>query len=354
MIFKQMYCRETCTFTYIIADASTREAVIIDPVYELVDRDLGLVDELQLKVLYCLDTHIHADHVTAGWLIRERTGCQYGVGKKNGAENVDIPLVDGQELHFGSHVLRTIETPGHSSGCMTYAVANMLFTGDCLFVRGCGRSDFQSGSASQLYHSIKEILFSFPDNTLVYPAHDYNGRLFTSIGEEKAFNPRIGGKANEDDFVGYMDNLNLAHPARIKEAVPLNLKGGRPSGQTQPPSWGPVTIDFAGIPQVEAKWVSENLSDLQLIDVRRREEIEESGTLSGAIHIPLEALGSSVNQIDTQKPTVVICRSGRRSGHAVTLLKDNGLHQVANLKNGILNWEEMALPFVSYDWKKTS
>lgn len=344
MILRQLFERDTYTFTYLLADEESREAVIIDPVYEMAGRDLALIEELGLKLLYCLDTHCHADHVTSAWVLRQKTGCKYGLAKANKAQYVDLELEDGHTVAFGKHEVKVLATPGHTNGCLSFAVGDMLFTGDCLFVRGCGRSDFQSGDPAQLYRSITEKLFTFPDHTTVYPGHDYNGRQSTTIGEERKYNSRIGGNANETDFVEYMENLNLPHPARIAEALPANLKSGKPKTETAP-SWAPITTSYGGIPQIDPVWVAQNMEKLQIIDVRRPEEIEDSGTLSGATIIPLDLLskGNRLN-LDPKRDTVVVCRSGRRSGHAVSILMNEGFDHVANVKNGVLRWQELSLP----------
>ncbi len=230
MLFKQLFDQDTWTYTYLLADAETREAIIIDSVIEQVDRDLKLIDELGLKLIYALDTHVHADHVTGAGTLRERTGAQSGVAAVAGVSCVDQNLEHGQKLSFGSYELEVRSTPGHTSGCLTFVVqANgqtMAFTGDALLIRGCGRTDFQQGDSATLRNSVYSEIFSLPNNTVVYPAHDYRGHTTSTVGEEKAHNPRLGNNISEEKFVKIMDELNLAYPKRIDEALPANLACG--------------------------------------------------------------------------------------------------------------------------------
>jgi sulfur dioxygenase len=242
LIFKQLFDQASGTYTYLLAD-STREAVLIDPVYEQYERDLALIRELDLHLLACIETHCHADHVTGAWLLKHTLGCQILASQRSGIELLDRGLRETDELQFGAHTLGVIETPGHTEGCISLLLADesMIFTGDCLLIRGCGRTDFQQGSAHKLFHSIKHKLFNLPDDCILYPAHDYGGRTASSIGEEKALNPRIGGEANENDFVGYMENMHLPHPKLLELAVPANLQAGKPREDELPkqPDWAP-------------------------------------------------------------------------------------------------------------------
>ena len=179
--FRQLFDYDTWTYTYLLWDQDTKEAVIIDPVREQYLRDLEAVTDLQLKLLYALDTHVHADHVTALGMFRDSMGAKTAVGKPAGVGCADILLEDGQELHFGKHSLKALATPGHTDACTSYQVENMVFTGDAILIRGCGRTDFQQGSPENLYRSIHEKIFSLPDETLIYPGHDYRGRLVTCL-----------------------------------------------------------------------------------------------------------------------------------------------------------------------------
>src|SRR5690606_30952000 len=174
------------------------------------------------------DTHAHADHITAAWLLKQKTGCRIALSAAAEAENVDLPLQHGDHFGVEGVELEARATPGHTNGCMSFVLRDhsMVFTGDTLLIRGCGRSDFQQGKPARLYESITQQLFSLPDDCKVYPAHDYNGRTQSSIGEEKRHNPRVGGQANERDFVLYMNAMQLPHPKKIDEALPNNLRSG--------------------------------------------------------------------------------------------------------------------------------
>ncbi|TSC25932.1 MBL fold metallo-hydrolase [Corallococcus sp. Z5C101001] len=226
MIFRQLFDSESSTYTYLIGDASTGQAVLIDPVREQVDRDLKLVGELGLKLTYVFDTHVHADHVTASGLLRERTRCTVASGA-GGAACADLQLHHGDEVRVGPSIFfRVLATPGHTDDSVSYLLEDRVFTGDALLVRGNGRTDFQNGSASQLHDSITRVLFSLPDETLVYPAHDYHGHTVTSIAEEKRYNPRLAGQSLEE-FIHTMETLHLPKPQRIDVAVPANRACGR-------------------------------------------------------------------------------------------------------------------------------
>lgn len=226
-LFYQLFESETSTYTYIIADQITRTAAIIDPVRSQVERDLTLLKELELKLLYVLDTHVHADHITGAGVIRERTGAKSGISAQSGVDCADLLLQDGQKLMLGDKALEVLSTPGHTDTCVSYVFDGMVFTGDALLIRGTGRTDFQQGSAAQLYESIKNKLFALPDNTKVYPTHDYHGQTSSTIGLEKKFNPRIGGSRSKEEFISIMSHLKLADPKNMHEAVPANLMCGR-------------------------------------------------------------------------------------------------------------------------------
>jgi sulfur dioxygenase len=226
VIFYQLYESVSSTYTYLIADKKTGEAALIDTVLEMVERDLKLVSELGLKLKYVLDTHIHADHITGAGEIRKRVGAKTAVSKNANVDCVDLQLEDGQELSLGASKIKAIATPGHTDTCMTYAFADMLFTGDALLIRGCGRTDFQQGSSDRLFESVRTKLFSYPDDTKVYPGHDYKGQTSTSIGVEKMHNARLKETITKEQFNKIMSELKLDHPKKIKEAVPANMACG--------------------------------------------------------------------------------------------------------------------------------
>lgn len=227
MIFRQLFDRESFTYTYLLADQSTKEGILIDPVRENLKRDLDLIKDLSIKLLYTIETHVHADHVTSAYSIREQTGAQMVFGKSTGVDCADRLLDDHELLEFGEHTLRSFSVPGHTDGCMAYLVDGRLFTGDALLIRGCGRTDFQNGSSNELFDSVREKIFSLPDETLIYPAHDYQGRTSSSVGEEKKFNPRLNLNISKEKFGEIMSQLKLDLPKKIHEAVPANIKCGQ-------------------------------------------------------------------------------------------------------------------------------
>lgn len=349
MIFRQLFDQTSSTYTYLLADPRSGKAVLVDPVFEQHQRDAALVRELELELLYTLDTHCHADHVTGAWLMRAAVGSKIALSAAYGARNVDVALAHGHVLRFGEEALEVRATPGHTDGCLSFVTParDRVFTGDALLVRGAGRTDFQAGSASRLFHSIQEQLFTLPDACAVFPAHDYEGRTSSTIGEERAFNPRIGGGAREEDFVGYMRNLGLPHPKQIALAVPANLRSGEPEDgrAPAPPAWGPVVTTYAGLLEIDPAWVASHRADLHVVDVRdRTETVGELGRLDGSQLIPLDELRARVAEIPTDKPVVVVCQTGRRSGMASVVLRKAGLTRVANIAGGMVRWRELGLP----------
>lgn len=224
MFFRQLFDKESSTYTYILADETTKEAIVIDAVIEQHERDVKFLQELGFKVIYAFDTHIHADHVTGMGKLKQALGCKIGQPDTDGLTNADFVIHDGDSITFGQYKIKAIKTPGHTNTDTSYIIDNRVFTGDCLFVRGTGRTDFQSGSAKTMYESITQKLFILPDNTLVYPAHDYKGMMLSTIAEEKHFNPRL--TKGKDKFIEIMENLNLPHPHKIDIAVPANLACG--------------------------------------------------------------------------------------------------------------------------------
>jgi len=350
MIFRQLYDPVSSTYTYLLGCAESREAVVIDPVFEQHARDAALIRELGLDVRYVLDTHVHADHVTAAWLLKQAMGAEIVLSMRYGATDVDRAVDHGDVVQFGSCALEVRATPGHTLGCLTYVTSgqDMAFTGDCLMIRGAGRTDFQGGDVHEMWRSIREQIFSLPDDCLIYPGHDYQGRTVSTVGEEKRFNPRIGGDAREEDFVGYMDNLGLPHPKLLDIAVPANLHSGRPASDTRPDPirWGPVIVTFAGVPEVPPEWVAQHLDELFILDVRSEGEFDgELGRVKGAHLIPLDELRERIDEVPRECPVVVVCQSGKRSAKGAEILLQAGYQKVANVAGGLIHWSRLALPF---------
>jgi glyoxylase-like metal-dependent hydrolase (beta-lactamase superfamily II) len=226
MIFRQLFDTASSTYTYLVADEATGEAALVDPVREHLERDLKLLAELGLRLTWVLETHVHADHVTAAALLRERTGARTVFGVR-GAACADRHVKHGDTIPVGTIAIGVLDTPGHTDDSVSYLVDGRVLTGDALTIRGAGRTDFQNGDPQTLYRSITQVLFALPDTTLVYPGHDYKGQTVSTIGEEKRFNPRLAGKS-EDEFVAIMNALGLPPPKHIAEAVPANRACGAP------------------------------------------------------------------------------------------------------------------------------
>ncbi len=311
--------------------------------FEQVRRDAACVEELGLKLVATLETHTHADHVTGAWLLRERTGSRICVAAAGGAQGADRELRHGDRVVFGKRALEVRATPGHTAGCLTYVLDDhtMAFTGDCLLIRGCGRTDFQEGDAGLLYRSVHEQIFTLPDDCLVYPGHDYRGLMATTVGEEKRYNPRLGGALTQSDFALYMANLHLPHPKQIAVAVPANLHAGRPDAAmaAADPDWAPLKQTFAGIWELEPQWLEEHLAEVTVIDVREPEEFTGPlGHIAGARNLPLGGLPASAETVGKDKPIVTVCRAGGRSAQASVLLTKAGFTRIANLAGGMMRW----------------
>ena len=224
-MFKQMFDQESCTFTYLIIDEVSKEAVLIDPVISHIDDYIHELKSMNCNLKYTLETHVHADHITAGGLLRDKLSTKTAVSALCDAPGADLQLKDGETLTFGGQQIKVMATPGHTSGSVSFLWKDRLFTGDALLINGCGRTDFQGGNARILFDSIMSKIFSLPDETLIYPCHDYNGRRVSCVGQEKSINPRLAGKSVEE-FVSIMNNLNLPKPKLIEIAVPANRMCG--------------------------------------------------------------------------------------------------------------------------------
>ena len=349
LIFRQLFDPQSSTYTYLLGDGASRTAVLIDPVFEQVRRDAALIDELGLKLLATLETHVHADHVTGASLLKQRTGSKIMVSKAGGAEGADRYLVQDDVIAFGNRRLLVRATPGHTAGCLTYVLddSSMAFTGDCLLIRGSGRTDFQEGDPVAMYRSVREQIFALPDECLLYPAHDYRGLTVTSVAEERRFNPRLGGDIAVGDFAGYMKNLRLAHPKLLDVAVPANLRCGRPEGEspTADPVWAPLHYSFAGVWEIDPHALEELQGPVQVLDVREEDEFTGPlGHIAGAVLIPLGQLAARADELRRDRPIVAVCRAGSRSAQATTILQQAGFGEIANLNGGMLRWRAEGHP----------
>jgi glyoxylase-like metal-dependent hydrolase (beta-lactamase superfamily II)/rhodanese-related sulfurtransferase len=351
LVFRQLFDAASSTYTYLLGDARSREAVFIDTVFEQHARDLALLGELQLRLVAVIDTHCHADHVTGAWLMQQATGCRIAISAlyQPPIEGADQLLRPGDHVAFGDRHLEVRSTPGHTDGCITLVLDDqrIAFTGDTLLIRGTGRCDFQHGSAQLMHQSITQQIFTLPGECLLYPAHDYSGRTVTSVAEEKLHNPRVGGAADERDFVGLMANLNLPHPKQIDVAVPANLRSGRPTDGVvpQPADWGPVRHTYAGLLEIEPDWVAEHLERVHVLDVRQPQELQESlGHIAKAQLIPLGELTARLAEVPLDKPVIAVCHAGMRSGQATLILRSAGVARCANMRGGMLLWSQLGLP----------
>jgi glyoxylase-like metal-dependent hydrolase (beta-lactamase superfamily II)/rhodanese-related sulfurtransferase len=352
LIFRQLFDPQSSTYTYLLGDGKAAQAVLIDPVFEQSRRDAALLNELGLRLVCTLETHVHADHVTGAWLLKQQFGSQIALSKASGAVGADRYLAHGDKVAFGARHLQVRATPGHTDGCLTYVLddESMAFTGDCLLIRGSGRTVFQQGDPHVMYRSVHTQIFRLPAPCLLYPGHDYRGLTVTSVAEERRFNPRLGGDIGEDDFAGYMNNLNLPHPKQIEVAVPANLRCGRPQNEAaavSEPTWAPLTYTFAGIWELAPQALEEVASGVQIVDVRQASEFDGPfGHIRDARLIPLGELAQRAGELTRDRPVVAVCRSGGRSAQAVVILQKAGFTQVANLAGGMLRWRANGYPVV--------
>jgi len=224
---RQLFDYDTWTYTYLLWCDKTKKCLLIDPVLEQVDRDLELVAKLGLRLEYVLETHVHADHITAASKLREKIDIKICYGSKSKVEGADILFDDGERFVLGNHEIIAHHTPGHTTGCVSYYVNGYMFTGDTLFIEGTGRTDFQGGSSSDTYDSIRNKIFSYSDETIIYPAHNYNGFMHSTIGHERKFNPNVGDDIKKEMFVENEKLKNRPYPKRFDLAVPANMKCGQ-------------------------------------------------------------------------------------------------------------------------------
>ncbi len=341
IIFYQLLEPSTSTYTYLLADPISKEAILIDTVLDKIERDLTLVQELDLKLKYVLDTHIHADHITGAGAIRKSTGAQTAASSKMQLDCYDLSLNDGDVLSAGSISLKAIATPGHTDGCMSYYTHGMVFTGDALLIRSAGRTDFQQGSATTLYKSITLKLFSLPEETRIYPGHDYQGLPYSTVAQEKKYNRRLNLNTSESEFVKTMGELRLPKPQNMDLALPANLKCG---------ILGPALVftpqTVRGIPEISADDLHAGLGKTKIIDVRTPEEFTgELGHVPGSVLAPLgPELLNYLRSLPKDEEIVLVCRSGARSAHATATSIEIGFAHVINLAGGMIAWNQKKYP----------
>ncbi|HET8932052.1 MAG TPA: MBL fold metallo-hydrolase [Polyangiales bacterium] len=352
MLFRQLFDQDSSTYTYLLADAVTREAVLIDPVFEQFDRDRTLLEELQLQLRYVLDTHVHADHVTSGGLLRDHFGAKTVLSERAGVVCSDLQVKHGDQIRFGSHALEVRETPGHTAGCLSYVCheTRTVFTGDALLIRACGRTDFQQGDPATLYRSVHEQILSLPGDFTIYPAHDYKGRTASSVDEERRWNPRLGQNKVEADFVKIMNELGLPYPRKLDTALPANSRCGVLQETSHEAvkldtTWAPIELSSVGVPEISAEHLAQQASNLLIIDVREQDEYRgELGHIRGSQLVPLSTLSVASRQWPADSAVVTVCRSGGRSGKAALQLARAGFSRVASLRGGMVRWNAQQLP----------
>ena len=342
MLFRQLFDQASGTYSYLLASRRGGEALIIDPVLEKVDRYLQLVRELDLKLVKAVDTHMHADHITGLGALRDKTRCTTVMGEQTKADVVSIRLTDGDKLTIEGLALDVIYTPGHTDDSYSFVMADRVFTGDTLLIRGTGRTDFQNGDPRQQYESIFGRLLKLPESTLVYPAHDYKGDTVSTIGEEKAYNPRLQVKS-VDEYVVLMNNLKLSNPKMMDVAVPANMKVGLHQEEVARRGWAVTAqqgLALIGKP------------DVALIDLREKNERERHGVIPGSLHVPYPSLqenisaGGMLHELakSTGKRLVFYCAFGERSAMAVQAAQDAKLASACHLQGGIAAWKATGGP----------
>jgi sulfur dioxygenase len=338
----QLFDPASSTYTYVLYDTTTRDALIIDPVDEQIERDLEVLRQHGLRLQWAVETHAHADHITSAGLLAEHAGAQTAVPAGCGITTAAVQLADGDTLQFGNETLKALHTPGHTSGSMSFVWRDHVFTGDTLLINGCGRTDFQSGSAAALYHSLTHVLFALPDHTTVWPGHDYHGHLHSSIAQEKAHNARIAGKTLQE-FTATMDALQLPKPKRIDEAVPANLSSGvRHDADGATLQTARAADGYAGDVSATLAHAWWQAGEAVLVDVRTDAEREWVGFVPGAVAVawkqwPGMAMNpdfdSALTAAAGDKKVLLLCRSGVRSIAAAKRATALGL-QAFNILEG--------------------
>ena len=337
MLFRQLFDQTSGTYSYLLASRRGGEALIIDPVLEKVERYLQLIRELDLTLVKAIDTHLHADHVTGLGALRDKTHCITVMGEQSKADVVSMRLADGDKLTIEGLSLDVLYTPGHTDDSYSFHMEDRVFTGDTLLIRGTGRTDFQNGDPRAQYESIFGRLLKLPDSTLVYPAHDYKGDTVSTIGEEKAFNPRLQIKSI-DEYVDLMNNLKLANPKMMDVAVPANMRVGLHQEEIAKQGWA-----------VTAGQICESKAMLNavLVDLREQAERERHGVIRNSIHVPYPALQGSIcvggllYELAKAggKELIFYCAFGERSAMAVQAAQDAGVTAARHLQGGIAAWK---------------
>ena len=344
MIFRQLFDSASCTYSYLIASRRGGEALIIDPVLERVDRYLQLVRELDLRLVKAVDTHLHADHITGLGALRDRTRCITVMGEQSGVDVVSMRVSDGDRLQVEGVSLDVIYTPGHTDDSYSFHMGDRVFTGDTLLIRGTGRTDFQNGDPRAQYESIFNRLLRLPEETLVFPAHDYKGDTVSTIGEERAHNPRLQ-VGSADEYAALMNGLNLPNPKMMDVAVPANMRQGLHQAEVAKRGWA-VTA--------EAGKALLDRSDVALVDLRERGERQRHGEIPGALHVPYQDLqegirpGGVLHELASAaaKRLLFFCAFGERSAMAVQAAQDAGLDSACHIQGGMDAWKRAGGPAV--------
>ena len=342
MIFRQLFDSTSGTYTYLLASRQGGEALIIDPVLERVDRYLQLVRELDLKLVKAVDTHLHADHVTGLGALRDRTHCVTVMGEHTEADVVSMRVAEGDRIQIEGLSLDVMYTPGHTNDSYSFLLADRVFTGDTLLIRGTGRTDFQNGDPRAQYDSIFNKLMRLPDETMVYPAHDYKGDTVSTIGEEKFYNPRLKVKSI-DEYVDLMNGLNLPNPKMMDVAVPANMHVGLRQQDIANKGWALSAADAVALC---------GRTGVTIVDLRERSEREKHGIIPGSLHAPYADLQENVGPggmlhelaAATGKRIVFYCAYGERSAMAVQAAQDAGLTSACHIEGGIAAWKNAAGP----------
>ena len=340
MIFRQLFDSVSGTYSYLIASRRGAEALIIDPVLEKVDRYVQLLNDLDLRLVKAVDTHLHADHVTGLGALRDRTQCITVMGEHTKADVVSMRLADGDMLNVEGVSLDVVYTPGHTDDSYSFVLPDRVFTGDTLLIRGTGRTDFQNGDPRAQYDSIFNRLLKLPSETLVFPGHDYKGDTVSTIGEEQRSNPRLQVKS-VDEYVKVMNGLNLPNPKMMDVAVPANMKIGLAQDEVAQRGWAILAGDALDLP---------GNPDAILIDLRETSERERHGAIYGALHAPYPRLrdnlspGGLLRGISSKQQLVFYCAYGERSAMAVQAAQDAGISSARHIQGGIAAWKAAGGP----------